>query len=99
MAPTAAKEETKMRHLLTRGGNPAANQVVEENRRMAIFYSYGTKIATVHKSTGGTTLNGEWWDYSATTRRYFWQFCRETNSELDRLGTQELRKIQEQYQV
>lgn len=85
--------------LMTKFGNPAKNQYVIFSNDKAIFYSYETAIAAIEMSTGKTFLNGSYWDYSATTRNYFWQFCRKFNSELTGKTTQGLRKVQEQYQV
>lgn len=83
--------------LSTKFGNPAKNQYVIIADGKAIFYSYESEIATINLADGKTGLNGGYWEYSATTRNYFWQFCKKFNSELCALGTHGLRKVENDY--
>ena len=53
--------------------NIAPNQIVTISElngfRYESFTSYGQHVAT--SKNGVITLNGDWWDYSKTTRKWF----------------------------
>jgi hypothetical protein len=53
-------------------GNLVQNQFVITTDEEIIFKSYDTIICAWRD--GVLYLNGEWWDYSATTRKYFKEF-------------------------
>lgn len=60
-------------------GNKVANQFIITDTNKKVFQSYKTKIATLEQYVPVDTLvlNGNWWNYSATTRKYFKQFINE----------------------
>lgn len=54
-----------------------SNQFVVRVNNMNIFQSYETIIATWDAYNKVLSLNGEWWDYSNTTRRHFYMWLEE----------------------
>ena len=88
-----------VRHLTTRGGNKAVDQLVtsfknEEGTRTELvkFQSYKSMILMINYKTHTMTF-GDDWDYSRTTSKYLHQFLLE---ELRlNLTTQEIRKALE----
>ncbi len=59
----------------TKGGNPANNQTKVFDKDGIHFYSYDSKIATIHENI---TLYEPYWNmYSQTTNYYLLQFLQE----------------------
>lgn len=60
------------RHLSTKYGNPAQDQIVQTDADGETFVSYGTPIA--HRANDGTLRLTRYWNYSATTNYYRGRF-------------------------
>jgi len=58
--------------LETRGGRAAANQRILHTPGAMYLQSYNTIVA---RYSDGKMVFSSRWDYSATTRRYVYQFC------------------------
>lgn len=58
-------------------GNTVKNQFILRQDRRIIFQSYDSTICTWDKDTEKLILNGDIWDYSNTTRKFFKQFLEE----------------------
>ena len=66
----------RFQHMLTNGGNYAANQIELFDDEGKHFFSYGTRIATIDGDR--TILYNPYWDfYTATTNRYLLNFLNE----------------------
>lgn len=63
-------------NLKTASGNIAKNQFVVTDGTMFTFRSYKSVIC-VYNRPSATIVVDEKWNYSATTRKYFYQFLRE----------------------
>ena len=73
-----------------RTGNKVANQFAIETSKGLFFQSYDTMIA--HITNDNEVHITEWWDYSATTRKYFYQFMYE-NTQYKALNAKEVRNL------
>ena len=63
----------KVENMKSANGNSVPNQFIIRGD-LIVFQSYESKIAEYNPDTGELYLNGNMWDYSATTRKYFKQF-------------------------
>lgn len=50
------------------------NQITIKNNNLRYFYSYDSAVCSYDYSSGILYLNGDIWDYSSTTRKYFKEF-------------------------
>lgn len=81
---------TKVRNMLTAGGNYAPNQFIISEDRKTIFQSYNSIICTLDYENSIITF-GRDWNYSRTTAKYLYSFL---NSFIDFYGTKkELEKL------
>lgn len=85
----------KVKNMISKSGNPVANQFTIEGcvtdiaseslGRVLIegdmFQSYNSNIAFIDRVTGRTYLDSNYWDYSVTTGKYRNQFLGETKKE------------------
>jgi hypothetical protein len=65
----------KVENMTSNKNNKIANQFILYDDDKTQFQSYETLICTWQNHE--LTLNGSWWDYSNTTRKYFYMFLRE----------------------
>jgi hypothetical protein len=66
----------RFQHMITKGGNPAKNQIEVYDEEGKHFYSYNSKIATIKGDE--VTLYNPYWDmFSQTTNYYLLQFLNE----------------------
>lgn len=63
-------------NLKTASGNIAQNQFVVTDGSMFTLHSYKSVICVYHRPSATIVVDKKW-NYSATTRRYFYQFLRE----------------------
>lgn len=66
----------KVRNMVSARGNKVANQFVIINGTDTTFQSYDTTICSIHCGSAFISLS-DYWDYSTTTARYFYQFLEE----------------------
>lgn len=66
-----------IRHLLTKFGNEAKDQIVVTDDKGVTFYSYGSPIARKPADGSAIILHPQYWNYSATTNYYRGQFLGE----------------------
>lgn len=63
-----------VRNIISARSNKAvANQFIIKSDKAIYFQSYASLIAKIDKTTEQVTLSS-YWDYSATTRKYLYQF-------------------------
>ena len=71
----------KIENMKSNKGNNVANQFLIRGEKETTFQSYNKTIARTYYSemldTTMLELNGDWWDYTNTTRKYFKQFINE----------------------
>lgn len=63
-------------NLKTASGNIAQNQFIVTDGAMFTFHSYESIICVYHRPSATIVVDKKW-NYSNTTRRYFYQFLRE----------------------
>lgn len=56
-----------------RSNRAVANQFIIKTDKATYFQSYNSLIAKIDKTSGSVTISSRW-DYSNTTRKYFYQF-------------------------
>ena len=70
----------KVENMINDRGNKIANQFILTDESKKVFQSYKTSICEWDFNTKTLVLNGDWWDYSNTTRKYFKKFINEETS-------------------
>ena len=70
----------KITNMRSSAGYAVANQFTVQNGDKKTFQSYETPICEWDVETRQLTLNGNWWNCSNTTRRYFKKFINEETS-------------------
>lgn len=62
-----------IRHLKTNKGNESKNQIAVTQNNTTSFYSYGTLIAVLDNNAKLIKVTSDY-DYSRTTKSYFYKF-------------------------
>ena len=67
----------KVRNITSnKSGREVANQYIITDGTNTTFQSYDTTICCIHHASGFMSLT-DYWDYSITTSKYFYQFMEE----------------------